>query len=179
MSAGKSGALSFARYDSGARDLIFQPKGAKKAGDTTTYWVDVSSADKKLPVEYHLMPVSSGDYVLFGATPGPNKQVTNTFCLGAPTFRVNAGEVVYFGDVTPYVGVELADGGKAMAMAYSANVEEARKALAGQPSLSPALKPAELQNEASYSCSGQEMLAYHVPGAPALTAAAPEMKKAD
>ncbi|HEV2079870.1 MAG TPA: hypothetical protein VGR19_08255 [Allosphingosinicella sp.] len=168
MSMGKSGALSFARYDVEKRDLIFQPKGAKKSGDKTTYWVDVDSADKKLAVEYHLMPVSEGDYVLFGAAPGPAKQVTNTFCLGAPTFRVGAGEVVYFGDVTPYIGVELADGGKAMAMAYSANADEARKALGNQPALAPALRPADVRNEATYSCAGQEMLAYAVPGAASL-----------
>jgi hypothetical protein len=92
---------------------------------------------------------------------------------------VNAGEVVYFGDVTPYIGVELADGGKAMAMAYSADAEEARKALAGQPALAPRMKPAELHNRASYSCAGQEMLAYEVPGAPSLPEAAPQAAKSN
>jgi len=38
MSLGKSGVFAFARYDLETRDLVYQPKGAKKAGDTTTYW---------------------------------------------------------------------------------------------------------------------------------------------
>jgi hypothetical protein len=173
-SMGKSAALSFGRYDVEARDMIFQPKGAKKAGDKTTYWVEVRSDDKKLEVEYHLMPVSAGDYVFSGATPGPARQVLNTFCLGAPTFRVNEGEVVYFGDVTPYINVELVDGRKVMAMAYSADAEAARKAVEGQPALAPAFRAAALRNEATYSCVGQEMTAYAVPGAPALPAPAPQ-----
>lgn len=169
-SAGKSGAMVFARYDPAGRDLVLQPRGAKKAGDTTTYRVEVGSADKKLPVEYHLMPVSAGDYVLFGASPGPQKQVLNTFCLGAPSFRVNAGEVVYFGDLTPYINVRLVDGTRASAMAYSARPDEARAALARQPDLAAAFRPAEIRNESTYSCVGQEMIAYAVPGAPALGA---------
>ena len=198
MSAGKSGAMSFARYDVEGRDLILQPRDAKQNGDKTTYWVDVKSADKKLAVEYHLMPVSEGNYVLFGASPGPGKQVLNTFCLGAPTFRVNAGEVVYFGDITPYVMVEVTGdvinsaspaaispatmllgpiiarqtAGRANAMAYSSHEDDARKALASRPELAAAFRKADLRNEATYSCVGQEMLAYAVPGASALETAA-------
>jgi hypothetical protein len=41
-------------------------------------------------------------------------------------------------------------------------------ALAGQPALAGALKAADIRNEATYSCAGQDMTAYKVPGAPAL-----------
>lgn len=176
MSMGKHGAMSFARYDMEARDVVFQPKDAKKKGDTTTYWVDVASDEKKLDVEYHLMPVSAGDYVLYGASPGV-KMVVNTFCFAAPAFSVKPGEVVYFGDVTPYAPAVLEDGEKAMAMAYSANLDGAREALKAQPALASALRAAELRNNATYSCSGQEMLGYVVPGVEALPPA-PKSKEA-
>jgi hypothetical protein len=170
MSAGKSGALSFGRYDFEQRDLVFQPKGAKKTGDKTTYWIDVASGDRKAAVEYQLIPVSAGDYVLFGATPGPQKQVLNTFCLGAPAFHVGAGEVVYFGDITPYVIVKTVEGRSVPAMAYSSHPDEANQALAKQPALQQAFRPADLRNEATYGCLGTAMMAYAVPGAATLAA---------
>jgi hypothetical protein len=37
--------------------------------------------------------------------------VMNSFCYSSVTLRVNAGEVVYFGDVTPYIAAKRADGG--------------------------------------------------------------------
>lgn len=168
MSAGKSGTVAFMRYDREKRDLILQPRDAKKTGDTTTYSVLARSGDRKLPLDHAVMVVSAGDYVLYGASPGPGGQVTNTFCLGAPTFRVNAGEVVYFGDVTPYIFVKLENGDRAMAMAYSSHPDDARKALAAQPALAGAFRPADLRNDATYGCVAQIMLAYTVPGVPAL-----------
>lgn len=197
MSAGKSGAFSFARYDVAARNTVYQPKDAKAKGDTTTYWVDVRSKNKKQSTEYLVFPVSAGDYVLFGASPGPGGQVLNNFCLGAPTFRVNAGEVVYFGDLAPYMMVKMLDpagaskpstvgagllggamiktmtAGRGNAMAYSSHPDDARTALAGQPALASALKPAEIRNGATYGCLGQAMTAYQVPGAAELEAIAP------
>jgi hypothetical protein len=172
MSLGKAGVFAFARYDLENRDLIYQPKEAKKAGDTTTYWVEVASQAKKSPVEYHLMVVSAGDYVLYGATPGV-KQLLSTFCFGSPTFSVRPGEVVYFGDITPYTGARLADGRKVQAMAYSASVGEAKAALAQQPALLAGFRPAELRNQATYSCAGQAMMRYLVPGVPELEPQAP------
>ncbi|MDB5685907.1 MAG: hypothetical protein JWR77_496 [Rhizorhabdus sp.] len=168
QSAGKSGMVAFARYDLAGRDVVFQPRDAKKKGDTTTYWVDVRSGDRKLPLDHAVMVVTAGDYVLFGATPGPAAQVMNSFCLGSPTFTVKPGEAVYFGDVTPYLFAKLADGQRAMAMAYSSNIADARAALAGQPDLAAALKPADLHNDATFGCVAQAMLAYAVPGAPSL-----------
>jgi hypothetical protein len=168
MSAGKSGAVAFGRYDVEGRDLIAQPRSARRAGDTRTYWVLAKSGDRQMAQDYALMIVSEGDYVMFGATPGPTKQVDNSFCMGAPTFRVNAGEVVYFGDLTPYINVRLVDGSRTDAMAYSSHVEDARAALARQPALASAFRPAELRNGASFGCIATTMLAYEVPGVPAL-----------
>ncbi|MDB5691406.1 MAG: hypothetical protein JWO81_469 [Alphaproteobacteria bacterium] len=172
MSQGKHGVVAFARYDLEHRDMVFQPKGAKKSGDTTTYWVQAQSGDKNLASDYALMVVSAGDYVMFGATPG-GKEVLSTFCLGAPAFHVGAGEIVYFGDLTPYPSVRLVDGTKAAAMAYSSHPDDARAALAHQPALAAGLRPAELRNKATYACAGQAMTAYEVPGIPELEAPAP------
>jgi hypothetical protein len=172
MSAGKGGSAAFARYDLAKRDIVFQPKNAKKMGDTTTYWVVAKSGDKKLVIDYALMIVTEGDYVLFGAAPASNGMLVNTFCLGAPTFHVKAGEVAYFGDFTPYSNVKLTDGSRTMAMAYSSHAEDAEAALAKQPALAGMVHAAELRNEATYACAGQAMLAYAVPGAQALEAPA-------
>jgi len=168
MSEHKGGTFAFARYDLAKRDIVAQPKGAKKAGDTTTYWVQVRSGDKTLAAEYLVMPVTEGDYVLFGASPAKVPQILNTFCLGAPAFHVGAGEVVYFGDLTPYPRVKLVDGTSTEAMAWSSHPDAAKAALAKQAALAAALKPAELRNEATYGCAAVTMTAYSVPGAPAL-----------
>jgi hypothetical protein len=169
MSEHKGGTVAFARYDVAKRDIVAMPKHAKKEGDTTTYWVQVRSGDKTLAAEYLVMPVTAGDYVLFGATPAKMPQVANTFCLGAPAFHVAAGEVVYFGDLTPYPKVKLVDGTSTEAMAWSSHPDAAKAALAGkQAALAAALKPAELSNDATYGCAGVAMTAYAVPGAPAL-----------
>jgi hypothetical protein len=78
---------------------------------------------------------------------------------------VRAGEVVYFGDVTPYLNVRMEGGRRASAMAYSSDIDTAREALSGQPTLAAALRPAEIRNQATFGCVAQNMLAYAVPGA--------------
>ncbi|HEX9933455.1 MAG TPA: hypothetical protein VGB08_11485 [Allosphingosinicella sp.] len=166
ISARRHGAVGFARYDVEARDVIAQPRGARRAGDTNTYWVLAKSGDRTLESDHALMIVSAGDYVLFGAA--PTRILDNTFCLGAPTFRVNPGEVVYFGDVTPYQNVRFEDGHRANAMAYSADLDAARAALQSAPALAAAVRPAELRNGATFGCVAQNMLSYAVPGAPEL-----------
>ncbi len=172
MSLGKSGAVSFSRYDLATRDLVFQPKGAKKSGDKTTYSIYVRSGDKTLVLDHAVMIVSAGDYVMTGAIPG-GKIIANTFCLGAPTFSVGAGEVVYFGDVTPYTNVRLVTGDKTPAMAYSSYPEDAQKALAKQPDLLAKFKVAAIRNEATFGCYGQLMTAYHIPAIASLEPLSP------
>lgn len=167
-SMGKSGQLAFARYDLAKRDLVLMPDDAKRRGDTTTYGIKVASDDRNAALEHAVMLVSPGDYVLLGATPGPVAGVTNAFCFGAPTFRVAAGETVYFGDITPYIGVLLADGTRTNAMAWSDHAEDARAAVAKHPALAAGFRPAELRNAAMYRCFGMEMNAYYIPGKPNL-----------
>lgn len=166
-SIGKSGIIAFARYDVEKRDMIARPADAKKNGDQNTYWIQANGGNKKLPLDHVVMVVSAGDYVLYGATPGPAPQVANTFCFLAPTFRVNAGETVYFGDISPYFG-KRDNGEFAIAMAYSSHSDDARAALTKQPALAAAFRPADIRNGASYTCSGQAMTAYLVPSAPTL-----------
>ena len=171
QSQNRHGAVAFARYDLEARDIVARPRGARRAGDTTTYWVLAKSGVRTLAQDHSLMIVSEGDYVMYGAA--PMRVVDATFCLGAPTFRVRAGEVVYFGDVTPYLNVRMEGGRRASAMAYSSDIEKAREALATQPALASALRPAEISNQATFGCVAQNMLAYAVPGAADLPEPAP------
>ena len=163
-SLGRSASAAFARYDAEAGDLHYQPRDWKKKGDTTTYIVPVRSVDKKAGLELHFLPVTAGRYVLTTAQAGPyNPQMTTTFCLGAPSFEVKEGEVVYFGDLTPYLDAPKAGGGKAIAMPYSSDAESARTLLAsGQPALVEKFKTAELQNDSTWGCIGQAMTAYRV-----------------
>jgi hypothetical protein len=168
-SLGKSASASFARYDAAEGDLHYQPRDWKKKGDTTTYNVVARSIDKKLGLELHILPVTAGRYVLTSAQPGPyNPQAVTTFCLGAPSFEVKEGEVVYFGDLTPYMGVPGPSGSKLLAIPYSRDPETARTLLASrQPAMAAAFKPAELENGATWGCVGQAMTAYRVAAAAA------------
>ena len=86
--------------------------------------------------------------------------------LKGVSFELNAGEVVYLGDITPYS--RRVDGKWIIGMAYTSHPEDARNALTAQPALLSALHTADIRNEATYGCYGQAMTAYAVPGAPAL-----------
>jgi hypothetical protein len=171
-SMGKSAAVSFARYKPADGDLAYQPRDWKKTGDKTTYLVQARSMDKKAGLELHLLPVTAGRYVMSSAQAGPyNPAQVTTFCLGAPSFEVAAGEIVYFGDLTPYIGVPGAEGRKLIAMPYSHDAETARTLLAAkQPAMAGAFRPAAVENGATWSCVGQTMTAYRVAGAAAAAA---------
>jgi hypothetical protein len=163
-SLGKSASASFARYDAEQGDLHYQPRDWKKKGDKTTYGVHARSIDKKAGHELHILPVTAGRYVLSSAQAGPyNPQQITTFCLGAPSFEVKEGEIVYFGDLTPYMSAPASDGGKLLAMPYSSDAEGARALLAGRKAaLAGSFRSAELQNDATWGCIGQAMTAYRV-----------------
>lgn len=164
---GKSAQVALARYDRSARDLVYRPRDWKKRGDTTSYALTVKSADKKRPLEYHLLRATAGDYVLAGAAAGA-VPVTNSFCLGAPVFSVAAGEVAYLGEFTPYTMTFLPGGSRGPAMAWSRHEDDARATLAVfQPALAASMRPAEIENGATYACSAVQMTMYRVPGAPA------------
>lgn len=162
-SAGKSASVAIARYDAAGSDLAYRPRDWKKTGDKTSYGLTVKSADKKLPLEYHLIRVTPGDYVVAGAAPGA-VAITNSFCLGAPRFSVAAGEVAYLGEFVPYTMTAMPGGERGPAMAWSRNEGDARATLAAlQPALVPAMKAAPLTNGATYACSAMEMTMYRVP----------------
>ncbi|MFZ4688972.1 MAG: hypothetical protein ACOYLS_07030 [Polymorphobacter sp.] len=176
-SAGKSGTIAFARYDVEKRDMIARPKDAKKNGDPNTYWISVRSGDRKLPLDHAIMVVSAGDYVLYGATPGPGGMVANSFCFSAPVIHVGAGETVYFGDITPYIGAKLADGGYHYGMAFTRFPADAKAAVEQQqPGLAASFKDGEVRNGASFTCAAQAMSAYIAPGQPSLPDLSPEEK---
>ncbi len=177
-SLGKSASAAFARYDAEKGDLHYQPRDWKKTGDTTTYGVQARSLDKKAGLELHILPVTAGRYVLSSAQPGPyNPQTITTFCLGAPSFEVKEGEAVYFGDLTPYMDVPAAKGGKLPAIPYSHDAEGARALLASkQPALAANFRSANLQNDATWGCVGQTMTGYRVPGAAGAGASATASK---
>lgn len=176
-SLGKSGMVAFARYNPDRRDMIARPDGARKNGDPDTYWIQSNGGNKKLPLDYTVMIVSAGDYVLYGASPGPVPNVTNSFCFSAPMVRVNAGETVYFGDISPWFG-KLETGEFVAAMPWSSHPDDARAAVAGQPALAAGFKVGDVRNGASFTCSGQDMTAYIIPGLPSLPELTPEQKAA-
>lgn len=164
-SAGRSGRLSFARYDMEARDFDYQPRDWKKKGDLTTYSALVRSGDRKAPYEVQLMRLTAGDYVITGSLTGTGEIMT-TNCFGAPTFRVGEGEVVYLGDFIPFLDVDLAAGGNFSGMGYASHVEDARTALAAkQPELAAAMKPATVRNKATFACAAVTMDRWDLPGA--------------
>ena len=162
-SAGRSGSLAIARYDPDKRDLVYRPKDWKKNGDQTTYGIDVRSADRKAAYEVQVVRLTAGDYVITGTAAGPVPSAT-AYCFGAPTFRVETGEVVYLGDFVPYIAAPLSTGTKLTGLAYTAKIDDARGVLAkSQPALAAAMKPAEIRNQATFACSAVAMDRWDVP----------------
>jgi len=152
-SNGRAARIDFERYDPISRDLDYQPRNWKKAGDRTTYAARVQSTDPKAPYEVHVLRLSPGDYVLTGYEIGPG-MAFGDFCLGAPTFHVGEGETVYLGDFVPLWAARLSTGKRIMALAWTPRLAETRAALtAAQPALATALKPAALHDRATYGCA--------------------------
>ena len=178
-STGRSGSVSFGRYDVKQRDLVYQPKDWKKKGDKTTYLLNATSSDRKSGYEVQVLKVTPGDYVITGTSVGPNVPITISNCFGAPTFSVGEGEVVYVGDFLPYMGQKLSTGSKFFGMAYASHPEDARSALSGkQKALAAALKPATYRNRATYACSAITMDRWDLPGAEALKEFEPQVEAA-
>ncbi|MEH3035262.1 MAG: hypothetical protein PGN23_02025 [Sphingomonas adhaesiva] len=173
--AGRSASVSLLRYDIAHRDVMFQPKDWKKTGDKTTYTSIVPSHDKTSAYEVQVVRVTPGDYVINSLSLNNQPHVT-THCFGAPTFAVAAGQVVYLGDFSPYTKAPLTDGSKLTTLIYSSHPDDARRLLAArQPALAGAMVPADLRNQATYSCAGQDMTRWDIDGAAALAPAAPEV----
>lgn len=168
-SSGRTGEVQFARYDLAGRDLVYQPRDWRRRGDTTTYRMNVISRDRRAPLEVHVLRVTPGDYVITGHVPGP-VLVTNSFCFGAPTFHVGAGEVVYVGDFIPFMNAELSSGARLTEIAYTSHIEDARRTLAvQQQALADRLVPATLRNRATYACAAISMDRWDISGVEALS----------
>lgn len=163
--AGRSGMVQLFRYDREKGDLFYQPRDWKKTGDKTTYVVTVNSGDKKAPYELRVIPVTAGDYVLNGSGVGPNAVPTTSNCFGAPMLHVEAGQYAYFGDASPFMGAQLADGKKTITMVYSRHFDAAKTAMAKlRPEIAAKMTEPPIYNRATYSCSAVLMGRHDWPG---------------
>lgn len=161
---GQASMLSWLRYDLAKRSLVARPADAKKRGLTTTYAFQVRDKGRKLAVDYAVLVVSAGSYVLGGATADPNTGIKDIFCFGAPVFTVAAGEVAYIGDFMPFGLRRHALGELSNVLAYRADLAAARTALAARPELTAKIVQATLSNGAVYPCYGGRFYAYDLPG---------------
>lgn len=161
---GQASMISWLRYDLDKRTLVARPVDAKKHGLTTTYAFQVRDKGRKLAVDYAVLVVSAGSYVLGGAAAVPNTGVSDIFCFGAPVFTVAAGEVAYVGDFVPYGMRRHALGELSNVLVYRADLAAARTALAARPELAAPMVQAKLSNGAVYPCFGGRFYAYELPG---------------
>jgi len=160
------GRLELYRYDAAKGDLQYQPRDWKKKGDLTTYVVPIPAGDRRAGYELRVIPVTAGDYVLGGWTVGTNTPPASSYCFGAPTFSVKAGEYVYLADATPVMGAQLADGSKTSTMVLTRHHAQAQAELAKlRPELAGKLTEATIRDRASYSCASVTMDRYDWPGA--------------
>lgn len=172
-SAGRFVRLALARYDRKSSDLIYQPRDWKKTGDRTTYNREVASGDRKAGFEVQVVKLTPGDYVITGAAVG-GPLIMSTNCFGAPTFHVTAGEIVYLGDFIPVWGAAGANGAKLYGLGYASRIEDSRRLLSGaQPQLAAAMKPARIENGATYACSAVTMDRWDIAGAETIAPPAP------
>lgn len=163
-SAGRSGGVTLSRYDPAARDLVYQRRDWKKNGDTTTYSLNVASGDRKAPHEVQVVRLTPGDYVISGGSIGAGVTF-GTYCFGAPTFHVGAGDILYIGDFIPYWAARIANGTRLYALGYTPHIEDARQVLsAAHSDIAAAMKPATLHNRATYACGGISMGRWDLPG---------------
>ena len=119
---------------------------------------------RKLAVDYAVLVVSAGSYVLGGATADPNTGIADIFCFGAPVFTVAAGEVAYIGDFVPHGMTKHPLGEPSNVLVYRADIAAARAALAARPELAAPMVQAKLGNGAVYPCFGGRFYAYELPG---------------
>lgn len=166
-SAGHGAMLEFSRYDIDKRERQFQPRDWKQIGDNTTYIIDAKSRDKMTSLEVQVIRVTPGDYVI--STASLTNIVISDNCFGAPTFHINAGEVLYLGDFVPYVAAVRSDGSKVSGLAFTPHIDDSRATLSvKQTRIADAMRPASWHNRATYSCSAISMDRWDLPGIPDL-----------
>jgi hypothetical protein len=122
-----------------------------------------------------VIPVTAGDYVLNGGSVGPGVVPTSSNCFGAPMIHVEAGEYVYLGDASPFMGAKLGDGTKMFGMVYSRNFAVARDAMATlRPDIAGKMVEPAIYNRATYSCAAVTMDRFDWPGMAELPPPAPK-----
>lgn len=153
---GRKGTIILAAYDAARADLSNAPNHANSNVD-----IVLAGRNKNSVQEYVGVAVPAGDYVLSGAFPDSTAS-RGAFCFGAPAFHVNPGEIVYFGDFTPYFGERSRSGKKVWSIAYSNFTDDALAFSRRQISTELPFHSAEIVH-VSYSCVGEWMSAYYIP----------------
>lgn len=152
--------ILFHRYDPVAGKVV-QGIDGKPQGAKLTYSYSLFGGKKGERV-LRVAIVPAGEYVLAGRT--FNINYTDAFCFGAPSFRLQPGEIAYVGDYEMFALAKMPDRERRNAMRYSADVEGARSSLAvAYPELAPRLASWTPQNGATFSCDGDEFTAYAIP----------------
>lgn len=171
--------IALARFDAEGRTLLLPDRSELRRRDGPNWFVNLASRGKSLPFDLLLIPVTAGDWVLYGAQAEVDGRLSVAFCFGAPVVRVNPGEVAYFGDLTPFTRNNFWSARnqisepniETIATAWSSDPEGARARLAErQPGLSPALRPADMRNGATFPCALLFQRHFLIPGIPELGA---------
>lgn len=106
----------------------------------------------------HVLPVPPGRWRLTSITRQPPFEqgiYTTTFCLGAPSFDIAAGEAVYAGAFDP-----------TLAFAPNMDLAPIQASLADAPAITSRLRAASYVNGATYPCDGTYIYALEVQSAP-------------
>lgn len=149
------------RIDPATGTPVRGPDG-KPAGVKFTYTYSLFGG-KKGERSLRVAIAPAGDYILAGRT--FNLNYTDIFCFGAPRFTVGAGTATYIGDYAMHALAKMPDGERRNAMAYSADLEGTRTALAAAYPAAPPPTPWAPTNGTTFPCVGDEFTAYAVPGA--------------
>lgn len=156
--------IAFQLYDVAARKLVVPARGEKRVYGFGLSFAKLGGVAQDVGVYVGVVP--AGDYVLLGETTEEPK--VNSFCFGAPVMHVASGSVSFIGGFRPYNGNHFATDIQRSALRWDGDVEQARAALGSFSALRDKLAPAPISNGAVFECSGDNMWAYRVPGAPDL-----------
>jgi hypothetical protein len=152
------GGVVLAPYDLKKRALIGSPYAKNSS------WIRVESDPGPVALEYITTVLSPGDYVLFSTSlHSVEGYAAIDFCMGTPLIHVQADQTLYFGDLTPSVGMTVGNRW-VLSAAYSSNLAEARDDLIRVSNLARTLVEAPMENGAVYPCTGLPIGHYMVPG---------------
>jgi hypothetical protein len=151
-------------YDRAGHRLAVPEKGDSRPYGFHAVYATSIFASKKAEYTAYVGVVPAGDYVL--AHHDADKLFSNSFCFGAPVFHVEPGTVSYIGGYKTWHMVPTVGLRDDLALAWEANIDRAKAALALFPGLADKLVVARIENGATFDCAGNGMFAYRVPGAP-------------